>query len=189
MNGGIPFSIEGASVILTGAPRLAYVGYVSPTQVNFLLPADLTPGTVQVQVRNPAGISARFPITVQASAPQLFTTDGKYVTAAHASGGLVAKSSPAATGENITLYGTGLGATSPLSVTGQVPTQAVGLAALPQVSIGGNAANVISAGVVPGSPGLYQATVQVPAGTANGDQQVVVQVGGVNSAAVLLPVQ
>ena len=43
VNGQIPFSLDGVSVFLNqfGAPRLAYVGYVSPTQINFLLPSDL----------------------------------------------------------------------------------------------------------------------------------------------------
>ena len=42
VNGRIPFSLDGVSVVLNlfGAPRLAYVGYVSPTQINFLLPSD-----------------------------------------------------------------------------------------------------------------------------------------------------
>ena len=41
VNGQIPFSLDGVSVFLNqfGAPRLAYVGYVSPTQINFLLPS------------------------------------------------------------------------------------------------------------------------------------------------------
>ena len=82
--GGLPFSLDGVSVLLTGAPRLAYIGYVSPTQVNFLLPSDQGNATVQVQVRNPSGISAQLPITVQANAPQMLTLDGKHVLAAHA---------------------------------------------------------------------------------------------------------
>ena len=66
LNGGIPFSLDGVSVVLNlfGAPRLAYVGYVSPTQVNFLLPSDLAATAVTVQVRNPAGTSTAMPITV-----------------------------------------------------------------------------------------------------------------------------
>ena len=42
MNGGMPFSVEGVSVILNvnNTPRVAYVGYVSPTQVNFLMPSN-----------------------------------------------------------------------------------------------------------------------------------------------------
>ena len=190
LNGGIPFSLDGVSVILTGAPRLAYVGYVSPTQVNFLLPSNLTPGTVQVQVRNPAGISTQMPITVQANAPQLFTADGTHVAASHMNGNAVSKSAPAAPGETVILYGTGLGATNPGLVPGQLPAVAASLSGTQQVTIGGADAPVMSAGVVPGSAGLYQLTVQVPASAANGDQPVTCSSGGgITSTPALIPVQ
>ena len=193
LNGGLPFSLDGVSVILTGAPRLAYIGYVSPTQVNFLLPSNLNPGPVQVQVRNPAGISAQFPITVQANAPQLFTADGKYVLAAHLNGSPVGKGGPAppaAPGETIILYGTGLGATSPALIPGQLPDQPASLTGTQQVTIGGTDATVVSAGIVQGSAGLYQLQVKVPATLTDGDQPVFCSNGGgVNSATTLITIQ
>ncbi len=193
VNGGLPFSLDGVSVILTGAPRLAYVGYVSSTQVNFLLPSNLNPGTVQVQIRNPAGISNQVPITVQANAPQLFTADGKYVLATHLNGSSVGKGGsapPAMPGETIILYGTGLGPTIPALIPGQVPDQPASLTGTQQVTIGGTDAPVLSAGIVPGSAGLYQLRVQVPANAADGDQPVFCSNGGgVNSATTLITVK
>ncbi len=196
--GGLPFSLDGVSVLLTGAPRLAYIGYVSPTQVNFLLPSDQGNATVQVQVRNPSGISAQLPITVQANAPQMLTLDGKHVLAAHADGTYIAQAgfypsapkltSPAAPGETITLYGTGLGPATPALIPGQIPAQAAPLATLPSVTIGSNPATVSAATVVAGSAGLYSVSVVVPAGTTNGDQPVVVTLGGVVSATTQLTV-
>src|SRR5436190_18482854 len=122
INGGMPFSLDGVSVVLTlfGAPRLAYVSYVSPKQINFLLPSDNASTTAQVQVRNPAGMSAPMPITVTANAPQLFTLDGKNVLGTHANGTTLGKAglipstttAPAAPGETILIYGTGLGPTA-----------------------------------------------------------------------------
>jgi uncharacterized protein (TIGR03437 family) len=198
-NGSMPTSLDGVSVILTafGAPRLAYIGYVSPTQVNFLLPSDASPTSYQVQVRNPAGISTAMPMTVQANAPQMLTLDGKYVAATHADGSTVGKAglipstatTPAAPGETIVLYATGCGSTSPALTPGQVPTQASSLVTAPQVSIGGAAATLMSASVVPGTGGLYQLNVQVPAGAANGDQPVVAQINGVSTAQTLITVQ
>jgi uncharacterized protein (TIGR03437 family) len=198
-NGGLPYSLDGVSVMLTafGAPRLAYVGYVSPTQVNFLIPSDMSSTTAQVQVRNPAGISKQVPLTVQANAPQLFSVDGKYVLGAHTNGALLGKSgllasaptTPAAAGETVVLYGTGLGRTNPALITAQLPTQAASLATPPQVTIGGAPATVVSAGVIPGNPGVYQISIQIPANMAAGDQPVVVQTGGVSSASTLLTVQ
>ena len=169
-NGGLPFSLDGVSVVVTGAPRLAYVGYVSPTQVNFLLPSDITPATVQVQVRNPAGISEKMPLTIQANAQQLLTWDGKYVSGAHANGDSLGKAgllgstptTPAVPGETISLIATGCGPTSPALIPGQIPTQSASLATTPVVTVGGVGAIVVSAGILPGAGGLYQINIQVP---------------------------
>jgi len=135
-NGGLPFSLDGVSVVLTvcGAPRLAYVGYVSPTQVNFLLPSDSLPGNVQVRVRNPAGMSAPAPMSIQANALQLLTVDGKLVAGAHANGDSLDRAAP---GESVVLYGTGCGPANPALIPGQIPTEAASLVRPPQVSIGG----------------------------------------------------
>jgi uncharacterized protein (TIGR03437 family) len=191
LNGGIPFSLDGVSAVLTlfGAPRLAYVGYVSPTQVNVLLPSDLAATSMTIQIRNPAGISTAVPLTVNASAGQCFTVDGKSVLGTHANGSLLGKTSPAAPGETISIFGTGLGATSPALIPGQVPTTAASLATLPKVTIGGTAATVSAASVVPGSAGVYQINVQVPPDAPNGDLPVVMTIGSTNGASTLLTVQ
>jgi uncharacterized protein (TIGR03437 family) len=185
-------------VVLTvfGAPRLAYVGFVSPTQVNFLLPSDLVATATTVQVRNPAGLSKSVPITVQANVPQLFTLDGSSVLATHADGTLVGKTgllpsvstTPAAPGETITVYGTGLGPTSPALIPGQLPNGPASLVTLPQATIGGAAAVVSSAGIVPGKGGVYQINVQVPLSTVNGDMPLIVQVSTASSAATVITV-
>jgi uncharacterized protein (TIGR03437 family) len=200
VSGGIPVALDGVSVLLNlfGAPRLAYVGYVSPTQVNFLLPSDLTPTATTVQVRNPAGISTAVPITVQANATQLFTIDGKNVLGTHANGVYLGKAgltpslstTPAAPGETIVIYATGLGAANPALITGQVPAEAASVVTLPQVTIGGDTATVLSAVVVPGAAGLYQINVQVPSNAPNGDLPLVVRVGtAASSVATILTVQ
>jgi uncharacterized protein (TIGR03437 family) len=199
VNGGIPFSLDGVSVLLNqfGAPRLAYVGYVSPGQVNVLLPSDLTVTATTLQVRNPAGISTVVPLTIQANAAQLFTLDGRNVLGTHANGGLLGRAgllpslttTPAAPGETIVVYATGLGATTPAQIPGQVPAEPASLVTLPQVTIGGAAATVVSGGIVPGSAGLYRINVQVPSDAATGDLPVIVRVGTASSVSTLLTVQ
>ena len=198
-NNGMPTSLDGVSVILTlfGAPRLAYIGYVSPTQVNFLLPSDTSNTTVQVQVRNSAGITAQLPITVQANAAQLLTLDGKYVLGFHANGTILGKAgllssaatAPAAPGETLVVYATGCGPTTPALIPGQIPLQAVNIATPAQVTIGGLSATVASAGVLPGTGGVYQINVQVPANAQNGDQPIIIQLGTFTSAAALITIQ
>jgi uncharacterized protein (TIGR03437 family) len=199
INGAYPTSLDGVSVILTafGAPRLAYIGYVSPTQLNVLLPSDTNSTNVQVQVRNPAGIAPTQALTVQANAPQMLTLTGSYVTATHADGSFVGKAgllgsvvtSPAVPGETITLYATGCGVTSPALIPGQTPVQANGLVTLPQITVGGAAATVVSGSVLAGTGGVYQIAFQVPANAANGDLPLIAQLGTASSASTLITVQ
>jgi uncharacterized protein (TIGR03437 family) len=134
-------------------------------------------------------MSVTVPITIRTTAPQLFTVDGKNVMGAHANGDALDKTAPAAPAETIKLYATGLGQTSPPLITGQLNTDAIALARLPQVTIDGTPATVTAAGVVAGSPGVYEITVQVPSTAANGDLQVIVQVGTTGSPAAVLTVQ
>jgi len=70
-----------------------------------------------------------------------------------------------------------------------VPVDASPLATLPQVTIGGTAATIAFAGVVPGSAGVYQLNLQVPSDAANGDLPVVLHVGTGTSVSTLLTVQ
>jgi uncharacterized protein (TIGR03437 family) len=189
VDGGFPYSLDGVSVILTslGTPRLAYVGYVSPTQINFLLPIDLLQGPTTMQVRNPAGASAAVPITIRTTAPQLLTVDGKSVKGVHADGTPLGKTSPVAALEFITINATGLGQTDPPLVTAQLPDGPTPLARLPQVTIG-SAQAVVKSAVVTTSPGMYEITLQVPSGLASGDQPVVCQIGNTSSNAAMLTV-
>jgi uncharacterized protein (TIGR03437 family) len=190
-NGAFPTSLDGVSVILTafGAPRLAYIGYVSPSQLNVLLPSDTNSTTVQVQVKNAAGVTAQVPLLVQSNVPQMLTVDGKFVAATHGDGSLVGKASPAAPGEAVTLYAMGCGPTAPALTPGQVPVAANALVALPTMTIGGAAATVSSGTVLPGSGGVYQINVEIPVNAANGDLPVVAQLSGTNSASTLITVQ
>ena len=200
VNGGLPVTLDGVGIVLTAnnAPRRGYVGYVSPNQVNFLIPSDAGSATVQVQVKNPAGISPQVPMTTAAGSHQLITLDGKFVYAAHADGTLIGKSgllaapsvtTPANAGEVITVYGTGMGATTPALISSQVPTTANSVATLPTATIGGNPAVISAARVTPGAPGVYQVTLQVPAGTLAGDQPIVITLGTTGSVPVLITIR
>jgi uncharacterized protein (TIGR03437 family) len=191
VNGAMPYSLDGVSVIIAqfAAPRTAYIGYISPTQINFLLPSDAFSTATTVSVKNGAGTSAPLSITVAANTPQLFTSDGKSVLGAHANGTLLSKTAPAAPGETIVVYGTGCGPTSPALIPGLVPTDASPLATLPTATIGASNATVLSAVVVPGSAGVYQINLQVPADAANGDLPLILKVGNGSSASTVLTVQ
>lgn len=191
VNGALPQTLDGVSVVITanGAPRRAYPGYISPNQINFVLPSDTTATTVQVQVKNPAGISAAVPITVQATAPQFLTTDGKHVAGVHANGTSLSTAAPAVPGETVILFGTGFAASTPAMVSGQLPAQNLSLTTLPGITIGGAAATVTTGTIVAGVAGICQLAVQVPAAAANGDQPVAITSGTFTSNSALITVQ
>jgi uncharacterized protein (TIGR03118 family) len=161
VNGKLPVQLDGVSVTIDGAP--AYVYFVSPGQINVLVPADATQGSVPVVVTNSGTVSASGTVKMQSVAPALFVTGGKYAIATHANGSLVGPATPATPahpGETIVIYGTGFGPTSP-DETGLVVTAAVPIGTMPTVTIGGQAATVVSASLI--LAGVYQINVTVPA--------------------------
>jgi uncharacterized protein (TIGR03437 family) len=193
----LPTSLDGVSVNVNDKP--AYIEYVSPTQINALSPADNSVGNVNVTVTVNDQTSDAFVTTLNAFSPAFFTFDGKYLAATHANNSLLGKSAlfasapdattPAKPGETIVLYGTGFGPTSPGFPFGQLTTAIANLTSSYQVTVGGIPATVSFAGLIPGFAGLYQFNVVVPDAVSDGDQPVVVQIGGVSSPNAYITIQ
>jgi uncharacterized protein (TIGR03118 family) len=173
----LPIQLDGVSVTVNG--EAAYVGFISPMQVNFLVPSDLQAGPMQITVTNNGLTSAAVTGTLVATAPAFFTigaadktTNNLFIAAEHANGSVAGPPSlvtgvtttPFNAGETMVLYATGLGPTSPATPNGQLFNSALPLPALPTVTVGGQTAKVSFAGLV--SPGLYQLNVVLPSGTA-----------------------
>jgi len=186
-SGVLPQELAQVQVRVAGQP--AYVNYVSPTQINVLLPSGLPPGDAIVEVTNgTGGITA--PVTISSVAPgffayrlhgvlyaaALFAGSDVYVAAHGALPGYPSRAAQA--GDVIEFYGSGMGPTDPPAPNGLVLAQdypAVDLAAF-QASIGGIPAQVLYAGLV--GAGLYQVNVQVPNGLTGGDQPVILTASG-----------
>jgi uncharacterized protein (TIGR03118 family) len=187
LNSALPTDIDSVSVTLNGT--YAYVEYVSPGQLNVLLPVGLASGQAQLQTYNFGLASTAVTVQVQDVAPAFFLqTDGKHIAATHADGSLIGPTTatgvtpattPAAPGETIVLYGTGFGVTNPAAPEGQLITTALPLATLPTITFGGAAGHVAFAGLT--YAGLYQINVTIPASTASGDVPVVALVGSTAS--------
>jgi uncharacterized protein (TIGR03437 family) len=187
--GNLPTSLDGVSVTINGKP--AYVEYISPTQINVVAPADDTVGPVEVRVTSGGQSSDPVIGNVQSFAPAFFSFDGKYLAATHSDNSLLGKSglfasapngtTPAKPGETIVLYGTGFGPTNPAVAAGKPTTQIANVTTPFTVTIGAVPASVSFAGLIPPFADLFQFNVQVPSGVADGDQAVVVQIGGVSS--------
>jgi uncharacterized protein (TIGR03437 family) len=152
-------------IYLAGSPVSLY--YVSPRQINFLIPEDLRPGEMDLFVACDGIAGPRARITLHDAAPGLFQSEPGVVSATHADGSLVTKGHPARRGETVAVYGTGFGPITP-DVAISVPAPVTNLAAF-HVLVAGLAvpgASVLYAGAVPYMPGLYQATFKLPKSVA-----------------------
>lgn len=199
IGGKLPTQLNGVGVTVNG--EAAAVSYVSPTQINFLVPADIQSGAAQIVVTNNGLASSAVGATMASTAPAFFTlgaadaaTGNSFIASEHANGSVAGPpslvtgvtSTPFNAGETMVLYGTGFGATNPAAPTGTLPTAALPLALLPTVTVGGVPATVSFGGLT--GPGLYQFNVILPAGTTVGGTGSVVEVpvvaaGGLQSQA------
>lgn len=172
----LPTSLDGVSVTIGGQP--AFIAYVSPGQINFQAPSNLTPGWLPVEVINNGVHTEMVLAHVTQNAPGAFmsTVDGVRMAAAtKADGAVLDGVHPAAPGDVIAIYATGI---APSQAGTVVPTpQQV---ATPAVSIGGMNAVVQYAGLV--APGLFQINVVVPA-VSSGNQPLVITANKATSPA------
>lgn len=180
-NGNLPTQLDGVGVTVDGKP--AYVSYISPVQINALVPADFTLGPVQVSTVNQTlATASAASATMQSTAPAFFISKSNYAAALHANNTIVGpatlypnNSTPAAPGETIELYATGFGPGTTNLPVGQIITTPIPITGV-TVSIGGNPATVTFSGLV--GPGLYQINVTVPPSTPAGDASLTATVGG-----------
>ncbi len=183
---GLPWPTELANVTVTVNGEPAKLLYVSDTQINFLAPADIAPGTATINVTTGAGTSASLQqVPVNTVQPGIFfnpaTNFGAILDAGTARS---TEQHPAVRGQFIEIYCTGLGA---------VQKNSDGLMATvvqPLVFIGAVQATVTFsgfAGLYGG--GLYQVDAQIPQGTPTGTQTLTLSIAGVPSNAVKINIQ
>ncbi len=205
-----PTTLGGVTVAMDGRP--APLSFVNATQINALVPATPTLGNISVVVSNANGSGAPASATLATASPGFFAfsqNQGKYVAGIVldspttfeylAPPGLLGssvQSRAAKAGDTILLYGTAFGPTTtplspefaqsvafPLAHTGADIT-----APLAQVSIGGQAAQLLFCGIV--SPGVYQINAVVPQ-VGSGDQPVKLTLlsGGSAPQTLFIPIQ
>jgi uncharacterized protein (TIGR03437 family) len=163
--GVMPTSLGNVEVYFEGWP--AYLYYVSPTQINLLVPSALLPGNFQFWVARQGTSGPIVTVTLQSAAPAMFQYPTGTAIATHPDGSLVSTGSPAAAGDIVTLWATGLGNTNPELEDGVLPSTAQWLSQLNLFGVWINGAAldpsaILYAGVAPGFAGLYQVNVQLP---------------------------
>jgi uncharacterized protein (TIGR03437 family) len=161
----LPNSLDGVTVYVDGL--MSGLFFISPGQINFLLPAEIVGPTAFLYVvrQGLAGPTIIIPLAI--AAPSLFQWNGNFAVAQHADGTLISPTSPAKPGEVVVLYATGLGRTSPETASGHLASIAAAIRDLAELQIlidnvPCRPADIYYAGVTPGFAGLYQINVRLP---------------------------
>lgn len=192
-----PLTLGGATLTVTdsaGTARAAPLMYVSPTQINFVVPSGSAPGMATFATGTSSGTA-----TIQSVAPALFsmTGDGRGVAAANAIGvqtgtsaqslipvfqctasGCIATPIQLSAGKTVylILYGTGIRNRSSLAKV--------------TANIGGTNVPVLYAGPQPSFEGLDQVNLSLPANlSGSGEVTIVLTVDGQTTNPVTIAIQ
>ena len=193
-SGTLPIVFAGTGVHVLIGNIVANLIYVSPTQINFLVPPNLTIATVDLQVVVDGWAGPAVPIQLVTASPALFQLDPQNAIATRADGSVITPAAPAAPGDVVVLYATGLGQTLPPVVYSLIPKTAASLinfssftVTLSETAIDPSA--IAYAGIAPGFGGLYQINLVLPAWVGPNPQIAIGFAGALSPAGVTLPVQ
>ena len=133
--GVLPTTFAGTGVHVLMGSLEANLFYVSPTQINFLVPPNLIPATVNLVVVVDSFAGPSIPIQLAAASPALFQLDQQNAIATRADGSVITPSAPASPGNVVVLYAAGLGQTTPPCVYLLIPDQAARLNGMNDFSV------------------------------------------------------
>lgn len=189
----LPKTLANVKVTVDGTDAPIY--FVSPTQINFLVPYSTTPGVKPVTIAN-GGTNFTGSIRIITASPGLFVKDAATPPrgAIRNQDGISENSqtTPAKRGDIVSVYGTGPGALSSNPADGAAPgaSPLITTKSTPQVFIGGVPATVQFSGLNPDAPGLWQINVVIPnQAFLTGRLPVRIYMDGVDSNEVTLFVQ
>jgi uncharacterized protein (TIGR03437 family) len=191
-----PATLGGVSVTVNGTAAPIYL--VSPTQINFLVPYEVTGSTAGIIVKNSTGTSNTVTVPLSNTSPGIYSVDysgAGWGVILHADYSLVTTASPAKPGETVQVFLTGLGPVKPTVADGvAAPSSPLSLVALTSsqllVYMNGQPAAVQFAGLAPGFPGLYQLNVTVPTNLmATGQVDLAINTPDAFTDQVFIPIQ
>jgi adhesin/invasin len=192
----LPTQLESTTVTVNGVAAPLF--YVSPTQINFQMPANapLTGTTVVVNNGGLSGAralqgSASEPASLAAVDPALYVTPNGRAAARNADYSLHTALTPLPAGAYVLLFMNGQGAVTPAVADGTAASaNPLSIINAPvQVTIGGKPAQVVFQGLTPGLAALGQINAIIPEGLSPGNQPVVITINGVSSNAGLITVR
>ena len=193
-NGALPTSLDGVSVYVYNT--LCTLFYVSPGQINFIVPYELTGSNVPLVVARQGVAGPIVTIPLAPTDPAFFQWNGNLAIAIHgADGSLITPSAPAHSSETIVLFAAGLGRTSPDVASGRPASTATWILQKPpqlQLLLNGKAcdpSSILYAGVTPGLAGLYQINLRLP-DSLPPNPEIRMAIGSQASpASIILPLQ
>ena len=169
----VSISFDGGGLSLPG-----HIHFVSPGQINVQIPWEFQ-GQSSVQMKVTAGSflwSKLYTVPLATYSPGVFAiTD--------IAGAVISQANPAKRGQSIIVYANGMGPVDQKVASGDPTPLTQPLSntrVTPSVTIGGSTAQVGFSGLTPGSVGLYQLNVAVPADAQTGTQQMKISIGGID---------
>jgi uncharacterized protein (TIGR03437 family) len=173
----IPTTLGGVQVAVTASNGtfLAPLNFVSANQINLLVPFEVTGSTAAFQLKPVSGTASNsVTLPLAATAQGIFTqasSGGGAGVFLHANFSAITGANPAARGETILVFMTGLGAVSPTvadGAAGPPGPNTANVQASMNVFIDNTNCTVNYKGLAPGFAGLYQLNVVVPATATQG---------------------
>jgi len=183
----LPLTLGGVSVLIDGKAAPLY--YTSPTQINFQIPFETSPGTANVVVtaNGFAVASSTFPIV--SAAPAIVIDASGHAAALNSDGSVNRSANPAKPGTYVLVYLTGIGALSPPVATGNAAgLSTLSTAAAPYSAVvDGQPVQISFLGLAPGLVGAAQANILIPSLSA-GDHMIQITVGSAISPGAFISV-
>jgi uncharacterized protein (TIGR03437 family) len=147
--------------------------YAGPSQINVVVPFEVTGTTSELIVRDGGVVAAALQVPVASTSPAIFTLSTNGVGAGailNQNASINTAASPAVRGEVISIFATGAGPMDPPAVNGQLGTGTSQHPVFPvTVRIGGQEAEILYAGAAPGLiAGAVQVNCRVPSTAAVG---------------------
>jgi len=190
-DGGLPTTLDGVTVYVCGYS--AGLFYVSPLQINFLVPNVLIPGVCTLNMVRDGFAGPTVTITLNLTGPGLFMDGSGNAIAQHLDGSLLTSAAPGAPGEWVVVYAVGLGRTVPDADLYAASTVAAPITNIAEFSLTLNGAAVppgaiYYAGTTPDCVGLYQINLLIPQDAAP-NPQIQISIGtAISAGQIQLPV-
>lgn len=170
-----PEQLAGVKVAINGVA--APLNFVTDGQISLLVPRELPGESAEIVVTSELGSSTPVRAPLFQVMPGLFfdavTGEAKALVAGT---GQLTSQRPAARGEYLEIYTTGLGPVEPSAIPDLFET-----VNKPAVVVGGVAAEVSFSGLSPVTPGLYQINARVPEGAPPGKVKLRIDIAGRSS--------